>query len=131
MLEVRARLSLLFIQLFVERASFDSSYQLHSLVYNNLASNMQSSLLVLVALTLSKSVRAFNQSLSNFQPGCFPVPNLPANFSTSSDYWPHGTPLVKPFDKPVNSRRNVKRVTGYWTGWNNVHYLFALYVSKP
>lgn len=84
-------------------------------------------ILLLVMTFFSTYSRAFNQYFNNLQPGCFPIPSLFENCSTAPEYWPHGTPLVQILDKSADISHIVKRVSGSWDGWQNVHNIFALY----
>ena len=68
-------------------------------------------------------------SSNNLQPGCLPVPSLPENFSGKPESWPHGTPLLQTLKDSASPPRIVRRASKFWSGWENVHYLFALYVS--
>ena len=83
--------------------------------------------LLLVMTFFSKYSRAFNEYFNDLQPGCFPVPSLFENCSTAPEYWPHGTPLLQILDKSADISHFVKRVSGSWDGWQNVHNIFALY----
>ena len=84
-------------------------------------------ILLLVMTFLARSSKASNQYLSDLQPGCFPVPSLFENYSTAPEYWPHETPLIQTLAKSTDISHNVKRVSGSWNGWQNVHNIFALY----
>lgn len=83
--------------------------------------------LLLVLTFFSKYSRALNDCFNDLQPGCFPVPSLFENYSTAPENWPHGTPLLQILDKSADISRFVKRVSGSWNGWQNVHNIFALY----
>ncbi|KAK0517474.1 hypothetical protein JMJ35_000629 [Cladonia borealis] len=82
-------------------------------------------ILLLVMTFLARFSKASDQYLNNLQPGCFPVPSLFENFSTAPEYWPHETPLLQTLAKSANISHLVKRVSGSWNGWQNVHNIFA------
>ena len=84
-------------------------------------------ILLLVMTFFSKYSGAFNQYFNDLQPGCFPIPSLFENCSTAPEYWPHGTPLLQILEKSADMSHFVKRVSGSWDGWQNVHNIFALY----
>ena len=84
-------------------------------------------ILLLVMTFLARFLKASDQYLNNLQPGCFPVPSLFENISTAPGYWPHGTPLLPTLAKSADISHFVKRVSGSWDGWQNVHNIFALY----
>ena len=84
-------------------------------------------ILLLVMTFLARFLKASDQYLNNLQPGCFPVPSLFENFSTAPEYWPHGTPLLQTLAKSADTSHFVKRISGSWDGWQNVHNIFALY----
>lgn len=87
-------------------------------------------ILLLVTTFFARFSKSFNQYLNDLQPGCFPVPSLFENCSTAPEYWPHGTPLLQPLAKSADISHFVKRVSGSWNGWQNVHNIFALYASN-
>ena len=91
--------------------------------------NMYFSLL-LVMTFLAISLKASDQYLSNLQPGCFPVPSSFENSSTAPEVWPHGTPLLQTLAKSADTSHFVKRISGSWSGWQNVHNIFALYARS-
>ena len=84
-------------------------------------------ILLLVMTFFARFSKAFSPYLNNLQPGCFPVQSLFENSSTAPEYWPHGTPLLQPLDKSADISHFVKRVSGSWNGWQNIHNIFALY----
>ena len=50
------------------------------------------------------------------QPGCFPPPVIPSNFTKRPDHWRSSSTWLAP-------RQSGK----VWSGWRNVKYLFSLY----
>ncbi|KAK3173434.1 hypothetical protein OEA41_006763 [Lepraria neglecta] len=81
---------------------------------------------VLLALSFLASFwLAYSQAPNNLQPGCLPVPSLPENFFSKPESWPHGTPLLQTLKDSTNPPRIVRRASTFWSGWENVHYLFA------
>ena len=74
------------------------------------------------------------------QPGVYPAPLLPSNFTKSSDYWPSpaAAPKLKPRQqggfsgrktgKELTSRIGPRQYGEVWSGWQDIHYLFTLYV---
>lgn len=84
-------------------------------------------ILLLVMTSLARFSKASNQYLNDLQPGCYPVPSLFENCSTAPEHWPHGTPLLQTLAKSTDISHFVKRVSGSWSGWQNVHNIFALY----
>lgn len=70
------------------------------------------------------------------QPGIVSTPNLPIDVS-SPDKWIHTTPLLKTVDtlipeanSPTRRRAASPRPRSFWHGWENVNYLFCLYVFR-
>ena len=83
---------------------------------------------MLLALSLLASFwLAYSQNSNNLQPGCLPIPALPEGISSRPESWPHSTPLLQTLKDSSNTRRLAKRVSTFWSGWQNVQYLFALY----
>lgn len=74
------------------------------------------------------------------QPCVYPAPVLPSNFTKSLDFWqfPAAAPKLKPRQQGGFSSRNAgKELTSQtgprqsgkaWSGWQDIHYLFTLYV---
>ena len=53
------------------------------------------------------------------QPGCFPPPIIPSNFTKQPDHWRSSSTWLAP-------RQSGK----VWSGWHNVKYMFTLYGYK-
>ena len=111
-----------------------STRSLHPIVFLLLflAPNMvfnKNSFMLLALSFLASLWLAYSQAPNNLQPGCLPVPSLPENFSSKPESWPHGTPLLQTLKDSASPPRIVRRASTFWSGWENVHYLFALYVS--
>lgn len=56
-------------------------------------------------------------------------PKSARNFSSKPESWPHGTPLLQTLKDSAILPRFVRYASTFWSGWENVLYLFALYVS--
>ena len=56
-------------------------------------------------------------------------PKSARNFSSKPESWPHGTPLLQTLKDSASLPRFVRYASKFWSGWENVLYLFALYVS--
>ena len=97
-------------------------------------------LLSLVLFVTLFQVHAAVYADGQLQPGVYPAPALPSNFTKSSDFWrfPAAAPKVDPRQKGgLSSRKTGKELTSHigrrafgrvWSGWQDIHYLFALYV---
>ena len=96
----------------------------------NMAFTGHSFLLSISSFLASLSL-VYSQAPINLQPGCMPVPALPDSFSTKPESWPHRTPLLQTLEGSTNPPRVVRRISRFWNGWENVHFLFALYALKP
>jgi hypothetical protein len=70
--------------------------------------------------------QAFAETSVHLQPDCFPVPNLPHDFSMKPDHWPHSTPLLQPQNKTAARLLAKRQTSTYWSGWENIHYWFPL-----
>ena len=74
------------------------------------------------------------------QPGVFLAPALPSSFTKSPDFWrsPTATPKLNPRQQGgFSSRKAGKELTSQigtrqpgkvWSGWQDIGYLFTLYV---
>ena len=74
------------------------------------------------------------------QPGVYPAPVLPSNFTKSSDFWrsPAAAPKLKPRQQGgFSSRKTGKEPTSQigprqsgkaWSEWQDIRYMFTLYV---
>ena len=83
-------------------------------------------------LTLSHLVARQEHSLSlyHFQPELHPAPSLPSNFSIKPEHWRHATPLLQNVSQSVDRLLIQRQVSTAWSGWQDIHYLFALYVRS-
>ena len=92
-------------------------------------------------LTLCRlSAAVFNNG--QVQPGVYPAPALPSNFTKSSDFWRSAAaaPKINPRQQGGLSSRNTgKELTSQigprqpgqvWSGWQDIHYIFTLYVMN-
>lgn len=77
---------------------------------------------LLVSILLSCS-RAFEFPDGQVQPGCYPPPILPQNFSTKPQYWRSKSLWLDP-----PSRLGPRSLAKKWSGWPGVDYLFTLLV---
>ena len=77
--------------------------------------------LVLLAIAL----HVIGQSTTEPQPYCH---HVSGSFETNPGYWLHATPVLRShwfFEYAPLTRR---QYTNYWTSWNDISYLFALWV---
>ena len=59
------------------------------------------------------------------QPGCYPPPALPQNFSTGPDLWRSATSWTG-----SKSRLRSRQSARVWDGWSCIKYLFTLFVMR-
>lgn len=73
------------------------------------------------------------------QPGVYPAPALPGNFTKSSHFWQspaaaaprlnqqqHGGLLSRMNDRAFRHELESRQAGKVWTGWEDIHHLFAL-----
>ena len=95
------------------------------LLFHSASVFMMSLLMSLVLVFLAIASHVFGKSMIESQPYCHPVSR---DFETSPNYWLHATPVLRShwdFQYVPLVRR---QEADYWTSWNNINYLFALWV---
>ena len=100
-------------------------------------------MLLLSSLVLFLTLCRLNAAVftdGQVQPGVYPAPALPSNFTKSSEFWrsPAAAPKINPRQQGGLSSRNTgKELTSQigprqpgqlWSGWQDIHYMFTLYV---
>ena len=78
-------------------------------------------------------------SNGQIQPGVYPAPALPRNFTKSPQFWrspaaaaprlnqrQHGGLLSRPNDRESRRELDSRQASKAWTGWEDIHYLFTL-----
>lgn len=74
-------------------------------------------------------LQAYGEASVQLQPGCHPIPSLPNGFSMNPDHWPHSTPLLQLHNQTAAHSSAKRQISTFWSGWENIHYWFPLYVS--
>lgn len=77
--------------------------------------------LALPSLFLSASAYQFPDG--QVQPGCYPPPALPPNYSVKPELWRLATSW-----RGSKKRLGRRQSAGDWNGWSSVKYLFTLFV---
>lgn len=96
----------------------------------------------LVAFFPLRKVLAAPFSDGQVQPGIYPAPALPSNFTKNADFWRSpaaAAPKSDPGDfggswsrsvrKEISNEKRPRQSGNLWNGWQNVRYLFTLYVA--
>lgn len=122
-------------------ASFQRHSQLEVVVCQNRICNMSLVLFYLFAALLSlHEVSCSPFSNGQVQPGVYPAPALPSNFTKNPAYWrsPNASNAALPasrgrLDTSIRQSRKARsssvsqRQSGTsWAGWPNVRYMFSL-----
>lgn len=79
---------------------------------------------ILTVLVVAQEVHGLPYSV--VQPDLHLAPTLPLNFSTKPSVWQHGTPLLRDEFMFENTQLARRQTAERWSGWQNVHYIFAL-----
>lgn len=85
---------------------------------------MHSPLLLFLMLSICVVfTKAYDFPDGQVQPGCYPPPALPEDFSTKPKHW-----RSAPFWTDSTSRLGPRQTSKSWSGWSSVKYLFTLLV---
>jgi len=97
--------------------------------------------LLLATLLALHQAQSFAFSDRQIQPGVYPAPALPHNFTKEPEYWHypkaahkapenlssyHGTSFSSQFGKTRQHKIQTRQSETAWTGWSNIHYMFTL-----